>query len=94
MSNELKPRSYVITDGPDRAAARTMLMFGDGGLSPEDLDKPIIGVANTWIEIGPCNFHLRRLAAKVKQGIRDAAEHLLNSIPLASLMELQWAQRE
>ena len=72
MSNKLKPRSYAITDGPDRAAARTMLMFGDGGLSPEDLDKPIVGVANTWIEIGPCNFHLRRLAAKVKQGIRDA----------------------
>ncbi len=72
MSNKLKPRSYAITDGPDRAAARTMLMFGDGGLSPEDLDKPIIGVANTWIEIGPCNFHLRRLAAKVKAGIREA----------------------
>ena len=72
MSNTLKPRSYAITDGPDRAAARTMLMFGDGGLSPEDLDKPIIGVANTWIEIGPCNFHLRRLAAKVKEGIRAA----------------------
>ena len=72
MSNKLKPRSYAITDGPDRAAARTMLMFGDGGLSPEDLDKPIIGVANTWIEIGPCNFHLRRLAAKVKEGIHAA----------------------
>ena len=72
MSNQLKPRSYAITDGPDRAAARTMLMFGGGGLSPEDLDKPIIGVANTWIEIGPCNFHLRRLAAKVKEGIRAA----------------------
>ena len=72
MSNKLKSRSYAITDGPDRAAARTMLMFGDGGLSPEDLDKPIIGVANTWIEIGPCNFHLRRLAAKVKEGIREA----------------------
>ena len=72
MSNKLKPRSYAITDGPDRAAARTMLMFGNGGLSPEDLDKPIIGVANTWIEIGPCNFHLRRLAAKVKEGIRAA----------------------
>lgn len=72
MSNQLKPRSYAITDGPDRAAARTMLMFGDSGLSPEDLDKPIIGVANTWIEIGPCNFHLRRLAAKVKEGIRAA----------------------
>ena len=72
MSNKLKPRSYTITDGPDRAAARTMLMFGEGGLSPEDLDKPIIGVANTWIEIGPCNFHLRRLATKVKEGIRAA----------------------
>ncbi len=72
MSNKLKPRSYAITDGPERAAARTMLMFGDGGLSPEELDKPIIGVANTWIEIGPCNFHLRRLAAKVKEGIRAA----------------------
>ncbi|MDE0426320.1 MAG: dihydroxy-acid dehydratase [Candidatus Poribacteria bacterium] len=72
MSNKLKPRSYAITDGPDRAAARTMLMFGNGGLAPEDLDKPIIGVANTWIEIGPCNFHLRRLAAKVKEGIRAA----------------------
>ena len=72
MSNTLKPRSATITDGPDRAAARTMLMFGDDGLTPEDLDKPIIGVANTWIEIGPCNFHLRRLAAKVKAGIREA----------------------
>ena len=72
MSSKLKRQSYVITDGPDRAAARAMLMFGDGGLSPEDLDRPIIGVANTWIEIGPCNFHLRRLAAKVKEGIRAA----------------------
>ena len=72
MSSKLKRHSYVITDGPDRAAARAMLMFGDGGLSPEDLDRPIIGVANTWIEIGPCNFHLRRLAAKVKEGVRAA----------------------
>ena len=53
MSNKLKPRSYVITDGPDRAAARAMLMFGEDGLTPADLDKPIIGIANTWIEIGP-----------------------------------------
>jgi dihydroxy-acid dehydratase len=42
------------------------------GFSDEDLSRPIIGVANTWIEIGPCNFHLRRLAAKVKEGIRAA----------------------
>lgn len=72
MANKLKPRSYAITDGPDRAAARAMLMFNEGGLSLEDLDRPLIGVANTWIEIGPCNFHLRRLAAKVKAGIRAA----------------------
>jgi dihydroxy-acid dehydratase len=42
------------------------------GFSDEDLSRPIVGVANTWIEIGPCNFHLRRLAAKVKEGIRAA----------------------
>ena len=72
MRNALKRQSYAITDGPDRAAARAMLMFGDDGLKPEDLDKPIVGVANTWIEIGPCNYHLRRLAAKVKEGIRAA----------------------
>ena len=72
MSSKLKRHSYAITDGPDRAAARAMLMFGENGLTPEDLDRPIIGVANTWIEIGPCNFHLRRLAAKVKEGIRAA----------------------
>lgn len=72
MANKLKPRSYAITDGPDRAAARAMLMFSEGGLSLEDLDRPLVGVANTWIEIGPCNYHLRRLAAKVKAGIRAA----------------------
>jgi dihydroxy-acid dehydratase len=42
------------------------------GFTDEDLSRPIVGVANTWIEIGPCNFHLRRLAAKVKEGIRAA----------------------
>jgi dihydroxy-acid dehydratase len=42
------------------------------GFSDEDLRRPLVGVANTWIEIGPCNFHLRRLAAKVKEGIRAA----------------------
>ena len=42
------------------------------GLTDEDLAKPLIGIANTWIEIGPCNFHLRRLSAKVKEGIRAA----------------------
>ena len=45
MRNELKRQSYMITDGPDRAAARAMLMFGDDGLTPKDLDKPIVGIA-------------------------------------------------
>ncbi len=67
---DLKKQSRHITDGPSRAPARAMLKAV--GFSDDDLRKPIIGVANTWIEIGPCNFHLRRLAAKVKEGIRAA----------------------
>ena len=70
MADSLKPRSAVITDGPDRAPTRAMLKAA--GFSGEDLRRPIIGVANTWIEIGPCNYHLRRLAVKVKEGIRAA----------------------
>jgi dihydroxy-acid dehydratase len=69
-ANPLKPRSGAITDGPSRAPARAMLKAV--GFSDADLKKPIIGVANTWIEIGPCNYHLRTLAEHVKQGIRDA----------------------
>jgi dihydroxy-acid dehydratase len=70
MADNMKPRSGVITDGPDRAPTRAMLKAA--GFSDEDLRRPIVGVANTWIEIGPCNYHLRRLAAKVKEGIRAA----------------------
>lgn len=66
----LKPRSGAITEGPDRAPSRAMLKAV--GFTDEDLSRPIVGVANTWIEIGPCNFHLRKLAAKVKEGIRAA----------------------
>ncbi len=67
---DLKHRSRGITDGRDRAPARAM--FKAIGFSDEDLKKPLIGVANTWIETMPCNFHLRRLSAKVKEGIRAA----------------------
>jgi dihydroxy-acid dehydratase len=69
-TNPLKPRSGAITDGPSRAAARSMLKAV--GFSDADLRKPIVGVANTWIEIGPCNYHLRTLAGFVKEGIRAA----------------------
>jgi dihydroxy-acid dehydratase len=67
---DLKHRSRNITEGRDRAGARAM--FKAIGFTDDDLRKPLIGVANTWIETMPCNFHLRRLAAKVKEGIRAA----------------------
>jgi len=66
----LKHRSSIITDGRDRAPSRSM--FKAIGFTDEDLHKPLIGVANTWIETMPCNFHLRRLSAKMKEGIRAA----------------------
>ena len=59
-----------LTTGPSRAPARAMLKAA--GFSDADLRKPLIGVANTWIEIGPCNLHLRTLAEDVKAGIRGA----------------------
>ena len=67
---DLKHISRGITDGRDRAPARAM--FKSIGFTDSDLAKPIIGVANTWIETMPCNFHLRRLSEKVKEGIRAA----------------------
>src|SRR5436309_11486743 len=67
---DLKHRSRALTDGPQRAPARAYLK----GIGYDDaaLSKPIVAVANTWIETMPCNFHLRALAAKVKEGIREA----------------------
>ncbi|HMO34571.1 MAG TPA: dihydroxy-acid dehydratase, partial [Gemmatales bacterium] len=62
--------SSVITMGPSRAPARAM--FKAIGLRDEDLQKPLIGIANTWTEIGPCNYHLKSLADHVKAGIRAA----------------------
>src|ERR1700759_1632785 len=62
--------SYTITQGRDRAPARSMLKAI--GFTDEDLRKPIIGIANTWIETMPCNFNLRDLAVKVKEGVRAA----------------------
>ncbi|MGH9357969.1 MAG: dihydroxy-acid dehydratase [Terriglobia bacterium] len=62
--------SHIITDGPERAGARAMLKAM--GFTDRDLAKPIVGVANTWTETMPCNYHLRELAVKVKEGIRSA----------------------
>ena len=70
MSTDGKRHSGAITEGDSRAPARAMLKAV--GFSDDDLRRPIVGVANTWIEIGPCNFHLRELASHVKEGIRAA----------------------
>src|SRR6266481_6639353 len=66
----MKLHSYTISQGRDRAPARAMLKAI--GFTDEDLKKPIIGIANTWIETMPCNFNLRELAEHVKAGIRAA----------------------
>ena len=63
-------RSQTLIKGASRAGARAMLRAS--GLKDDDFSKPLIGVANTWIEIGPCNYHLRELAQHVKDGIRKA----------------------
>ncbi len=65
-----KWQSGTITDGPTRAGARSMLFAA--GFDREALARPIVGIANTWTEIGPCNLHLRDLAVHVKDGIRAA----------------------
>src|SRR5262250_1207622 len=70
MAKELKLKSHDLLVGPGRAPARAMLKAV--GFTDEDLSRPIIGVANTWIEVMPCNFHLRRLSEKIKEGIRAA----------------------
>ena len=68
--DSLKPRSAALTEGAHRAPARAMLRAA--GFKDEDFSKPLIGIANTWIEIGPCNYHLRELAVHVRDGIRRA----------------------
>jgi dihydroxy-acid dehydratase len=70
MTNPPKHKSHALTDGPGRAPARAMLKAV--GFTDDDLARPLIGVANTWIEVMPCNYHLRRLSEKVKAGIRAA----------------------
>jgi len=65
-----RPRSAAVFDGPDRAAARAYMK--GIGYDDEALSKPTVGVANTWTEAMPCNFHLRALAAPIKEGVRAA----------------------
>jgi len=68
--SQMRRHSSVLLDGPSRAPARAMLKAV--GLTDEDLSKPLVGIANTWIEVMPCNIHLRALAEDVKRGVRAA----------------------
>ncbi len=70
MTSQPKHSSRDLVDGPGRAPARAMLKAV--GFTDDDLSRPLVGVANTWIEVMPCNYHLRRLSEKVKAGIRAA----------------------
>ena len=70
MSENLKTRSKMTTDGDNRAPNRAMLRAV--GFTDEDFEKPMIGIASTWAEITPCNIHINRLAEKVKEGVRSA----------------------
>ena len=69
-TTDTRRRSRTILEGRDRAPARSYLK--GMGFSDEDLSKPIVGVAHSWIETMPCNYNHRHLAEKVKQGVREA----------------------
>ncbi len=71
---DLKKKSRVVTDGPDRAGARAMLRAT--GLGDEDMDKPFVAIGNLASDVTPCNVHLDRQARRVKEGLRAA-----NSVP-------------
>ncbi|HEV8669858.1 MAG TPA: dihydroxy-acid dehydratase, partial [Candidatus Limnocylindria bacterium] len=70
MTRDPRSRSRVMIDGPDRAPARSMMRAV--GYGDEDFRRPLVGVAHSWIEIMPCNIHLRELAEWVKKGVREA----------------------
>ncbi|MCB1176000.1 MAG: dihydroxy-acid dehydratase [Leptospiraceae bacterium] len=70
MSESLKRRSKMTTEGDNRAPNRAMLRAV--GFTDEDFEKPMIGIASTWAEITPCNSHINKLAEKVKEGVRTA----------------------
>lgn len=83
MKTSKKLKSRTILEGRDRAAARSYLL--GMGYSREDLEKPIVGVAHSWIETMPCNFNHRHLAERVKEGIREAggAPMELNTVAIS-----------
>ena len=76
MRDPRRPRSWEVTEGPERAPARAMLRAV--GLSDEDLTRPQVAVASSWNEVTPCNYHLDKLSLFAKEGVREAG-----GVPLA-----------
>ena len=70
MTFDPRHQSRALVDGADRAAARSY--FKAIGFTDEDLQRPLIGVAHCWIEITPCNWNHKKMAEKVKEGVRAA----------------------
>src|SRR5258708_25467617 len=70
MAYDVKANSSILLSGRDRAPARSF--YKAIGFTDEDLQKPIVGIANTWTETMPCNFNLRQLAVRIKEGVRAA----------------------
>jgi dihydroxy-acid dehydratase len=91
MTVEGKRQSIPLTEGPSRAAARSY--FRGAGFKKDDLHKPIIGVANTWTEIGTCNVHLREIAEALKEGIREAGGTPMEFNTSPSPTASPWARR-
>src|SRR5207245_2876448 len=81
MTSQPKRRSRDLVDGPGRAPARAMLKAV--GFTDDDLSHPLVGLANTWIELMPCNYQLRRLSEKVTAGIRAAGGTTIEYNPSA-----------
>jgi dihydroxy-acid dehydratase len=77
----MKPRSYEVTDGYQRAPARAMLRAI--GMTDEDWDKPQVGVASSWNEVTPCNMPLDRLAKRAKDGVRAAGGYPIEFMTIA-----------
>ena len=80
-----------LTAGVERAPQRAMLRAI--GLTDEDLERPIIGIANTWVEAQPCNYNLREVAQKVKEGVRDAGGTPLEFNTIAVNDAMAWGTR-
>ena len=87
----LKHRSKEITEGPDRAPARSYLWAM--GLTQEDMDKPFVAIANLASDVTPCNVHLDRFAQAAKEGIRQAGGTPSSLAPLLSATEYPWGPK-